>query len=78
MEFVRRNGSGEQEYYVKIRPEERGGEIRIRADVKEKSGGEMANESHMELSPPPPKLSKQKVLKIFDFFSRQCTVRAVR
>jgi hypothetical protein len=38
-EDVRKNGCGEQDYYVKVRPEERGGEIRIRADVKEKNGG---------------------------------------
>jgi hypothetical protein len=36
---VRRNGCGEQDFYVKVRPEERGGEIRIRADVKQKNGG---------------------------------------
>ncbi len=36
---VRRNGCSEQDYYVKVRPEDRGGEIRIRADVKEKNGG---------------------------------------
>jgi hypothetical protein len=36
---VRRNGCGEQEFYVKVRPEERSGEIRIRADVKQKNGG---------------------------------------
>jgi hypothetical protein len=38
-EDVRKNGCSEQDYYVKVRPEDRGGEIRIRADVKEKNGG---------------------------------------
>jgi hypothetical protein len=38
-EDVRKNGCSEEDYYVKVRPEDRGGEIRIRADVKEKNGG---------------------------------------
>ena len=36
---VRRVGYDEQGYYVKIRPEDRAGEVRIRAEVKEKNGG---------------------------------------
>ncbi len=46
MEFVnearqemRKAGYEERTHYVRIRPEERGGELSIRADVKEKNGG---------------------------------------
>jgi hypothetical protein len=46
MEFVnearqemRKAGYEERTHYVRIRPEERGGELLIRADVKEKNGG---------------------------------------
>jgi hypothetical protein len=37
---VRYQGYEERDYFVKVRPEERNGEIRIRADVKEKTGGD--------------------------------------
>jgi hypothetical protein len=38
-EEVRKQGYDEQEYFVKVRPELRGREVKIRADVKEKNGG---------------------------------------
>jgi hypothetical protein len=36
---VRYQGYDEKEYFVKVRPEERNGEVRLRAEVKEKNGG---------------------------------------
>jgi hypothetical protein len=36
---VRYQGYEERDYFVKVRPEERNGEVRIRAEVKEKNGG---------------------------------------
>jgi hypothetical protein len=36
---VRYQGYEERDYFVKVRPEERNGELRLRADVKEKNGG---------------------------------------
>jgi hypothetical protein len=36
---VRKQGYREEDHYVKVRPEERGGEVRIRAEVKAKNGG---------------------------------------
>jgi hypothetical protein len=38
-EEVRKMGYKDQTHYVRIRPEEKGGSIQIRADVKEKNGG---------------------------------------
>jgi hypothetical protein len=39
-EEVRKMGYRENTHYIRVRPEERGGEIQIRADVKEKMGGD--------------------------------------
>jgi hypothetical protein len=36
---VRYQGYEERDYFVKVRPDERNGEVRLRADVKEKNGG---------------------------------------
>ncbi len=38
-EEVRKMGYRESSHYIRVRPEERGGGIQIRADVKEKNGG---------------------------------------
>jgi hypothetical protein len=38
-EEVRKLGYEERSHFIRIRPEERGGTIQIRADVKEKNGG---------------------------------------
>jgi hypothetical protein len=38
-EEVRKLGYEERSHYIRIRPEERGGNVQIRADVKEKNGG---------------------------------------
>jgi hypothetical protein len=36
---MRKAGYEERTHYIRIRPEERGGELSVRADVKEKNGG---------------------------------------
>ncbi len=41
---VRYQGYEERDYFVKVRPEERNGEVRIRAEVKEKKRGKVADE----------------------------------
>jgi hypothetical protein len=38
-EEVRKMGFRENTHYIQVRPEERGGNVQIRADVKEKNGG---------------------------------------
>jgi hypothetical protein len=38
-EEVRKMGFSDQTHYVRVRPEERGGNVQIRADIKEKKGG---------------------------------------
>jgi hypothetical protein len=32
-------GFSDQTHYIRVRPEERGGSVQIRADIKEKKGG---------------------------------------
>jgi hypothetical protein len=36
---VRKMGISDQTHYIRVRPEERGGNVQIRADIKEKKGG---------------------------------------
>jgi hypothetical protein len=36
---VRKMGFSDQTHYIRVRPEERGGNVQIRADIKEKKGG---------------------------------------
>jgi hypothetical protein len=38
-EEVRKMGFSDQTHYIRVRPEERGGNVQIRADIKEKKGG---------------------------------------
>jgi hypothetical protein len=57
MEFVegardvlRREGYGDS-YFVRIRPEEKGGEMQIRADVKKKNGGKFTPKAFWKCPP---------------------------
>ncbi len=36
---IRKVGYEERSHYIRVRPEVKGGEVQIRADVKEKTGG---------------------------------------
>jgi hypothetical protein len=49
-EDVRKLGYEKRSHFIRIRPEERGGSVQIRADIKEKKRGEVAGKSLLVLS----------------------------
>jgi hypothetical protein len=51
-EEVRKMGYRENTHYIRVRPEERGGSVQIRADVKEKNGGKFQAKAVWQCPPP--------------------------
>ncbi len=51
-EEVKKMGFRENTHYIRVRPEERGGSVQIRADVKEKNGGKFQAKAVWQCPPP--------------------------